>query len=214
MSETIIRPMTAADVREVVRVHIEAFPKFFLTFLGPGFLRELYRGILRDPAGIAVVAERAGICTGFVAGSSEPAGLYGRLLKRRLIPFAFHAALAFLRKPSAAPRLLRALARPASAPATSSGRAELMSLAVLPGNRGGGTGARLVDAFVARARSHGAGTVYLTTDAMHNDAVNDFYVRLGFVRARSFTTPEGRAMNEYEINIQGSGDEVRRDERA
>ena len=31
---------------------------------------------------------------------------------------------------------------------------------------------------------------------------------------RSFTTPEGRAMNEYEINIQGSGDEVRRDERA
>ena len=193
-----IRRMTVADVPAVVRVHIEAFPNFFLTFLGPGFLRELYRGIVRDPSGIAFVAERDGVCGGFVAGTFEPAGFYRRLLKRRLIPFAWHAWWAFLRKPSVAPRLLRAFTRPAEAPSSATRRAELMSLAVLPGNRGGGTGARLVEAFVESARDHGAATVFLTTDAMHNDAVNDFYVRLGFVRSRGFATPEGREMNEYE----------------
>lgn len=194
-----IRRMTIADIPAVVRVHIEAFPNFFLTFLGPGFLRELYRGIVRDPAGIAFVAEGGdGVCGGFVAGTFEPAGFYRRLLKRRLIPFAWHAGWAFLRKPDVAPRLLRAFTRPAKASSSASHRAELMSLAVLPGNRGGGTGARLVDAFVESARDHGAATVFLTTDAMHNDAVNDFYVRLGFTLSRGFTTPEGRVMNEYE----------------
>lgn len=193
-----IRAMTIADVPAVVHVHMEAFPNFFLTFLGRGFLRELYRGIVRDPSGIAFVAERDGAISGFVAGTYEPAGLYRRLLKRRLIPFAWHAGWAFLRKPTAAPRLLRALTKSKSAASSEGRRAELMSLAVLPGNRGGGTGARLVETFVDSARNHGAATVFLTTDAMHNDAVNDFYVRLGFVRSRGFTTPEGRAMNEYE----------------
>ena len=195
---TVIRRMTVADVPAVVRVHMESFPNFFLTILGRGFLHELYRGIVRDPSGIAFVAERDGVPAGFVAGTFEPAGLYARLLKRRLIPFGWHAAWAFLRRPSAAPRLLRAVTRPKSAASAESGRAELMSLAVLPGSRGGGTGARLVNSFVETARNHGATTVFLTTDAMHNDAVNDFYVRLGFVRSRGFTTPEGRAMNEYE----------------
>jgi ribosomal protein S18 acetylase RimI-like enzyme len=202
MSAVTIRSMTVADVREVARVHIEAFPGFFLTFLGPGFLRELYRGIVRDPDGIAFVAVRDGACAGFVAGSASPAGLYKRLMKRRIVAFAFHAGLAFLRKPSVAPRLLRAFTRSSEAPPAESGRAELMSLAVLPGNQGGGLGGRLVEAFVESVRSRGGAAVFLTTDAVGNDAVNAFYERLGFVRSRRFATPEGREMNEYSLQVR------------
>jgi ribosomal protein S18 acetylase RimI-like enzyme len=193
--------MTVEDVREVARVHVDAFPGFFLTFLGAGFLCELYRGIVRDPAGIAFVAEHDGVCTGFVAGSAEPSGLYKRLIKRRLVAFGFHAGIAFLRRPSIAPRLLRAFTRLSEAPTPASGRAELMSLAVLPGNRGSGIGAGLMEAFVSAVRSRNGAAVFLTTDALDNDAVNAFYTRHGFTVSRRFATPEGRQMNEYELQV-------------
>ena len=200
-----IRPMTLSEVRDVVHVHLQAFPGFFLSFLGPGFLRELYRGIVSDPAGIAFVAEQDGRILGFVAGTAEPAGFYSRLLKRRFLPFAFHAAMAALRRPAAAPRLLRALGRSKQAPDRASGRAELMSLAVLSEARGTGSGAKLVDAFVSRVREINGEAVLLTTDAADNDAVNSFYVNRGFRLCRSFTTPEGRQMNEYEKTVREAG---------
>ena len=201
MTEPGVRSMTAADVREVVRVHMSAFPGFFLTFLGPGFLRELYRGIVADPAGVAFVTEHGGAINGFVAGTTDPSGFYSRLLKRRFLQFGIQAAIATLRRPSAAPRLLRALGRSHEAPAATTGRAELMSLAVLPSARRGGEGGKLVESFVTRSRELGSTTVFLTTDAAGNDDVNAFYARRGFALARTFTTREGRLMNEYEKEI-------------
>ena len=61
-SETrrMIRPMQAADVDQVVAVHMEAFPGFFLTCLGPAFLREFYAAVAGDPSGLAYVHEQSG----------------------------------------------------------------------------------------------------------------------------------------------------------
>ena len=196
-----IRAMTAGDVNSVTDVHLAAFPGFFLTFLGRGFLRQLYRGIVDDPSGIAYVAEHDGEIAGFVAGTAIPARFYSRLLRRRFLPFAWHSGLAVLRRPSAIPRVLRAFTKSSDAPPAATGRAEMMSLAVLPAQSGGGLGARLVEAFNAGAAARGAKTVFLTTDAANNESVNRFYVRSGFTLARTFTTPEGRAMNEYERSL-------------
>jgi colanic acid biosynthesis glycosyl transferase WcaI len=194
--------MAAGDVSAVVDVHMKAFPGFFLTFLGTGFLRELYRGIVTDPSGVAFVAESGASVVGFVAGTTEPAGFYKRLMKRRLLVFALHSAVAVLRRPSAARRLLRALARPGEASGGAAGRAELMSIAVLPSARGAGFGVRLIDAFVAGAEDRGSTAVFLTTDAIDNDAVNALYAHRGFVLSRTFSTPEGRKMNEYRKEIE------------
>ena len=76
-----------------------------------------------------------------------------------------------------------------------------MSLAVLPSHREAGLGVRLVERFNAEAAALGATIVFLTTDAANNDGVNRFYVRTGFTLARTFSTPEGRAMNEYERSL-------------
>lgn len=194
--------MAVGDVSAVVDVHMKAFPGFFLTFLGPGFLRELYRGIAMDPSGVAFVAEKDAAIVGFVAGTSEPAGFYKRLLKRRVIPFALCSAAAVLRRPSAAPRLLRALSRPREASTGATGGAELMSIAVSPVARAAGFGSRLIDAFVDGAAEHGSTVVFLTTDAIDNDAVNALYVHRGFMLSRTFATPEGRQMNEYRKEIE------------
>lgn len=76
-----------------------------------------------------------------------------------------------------------------------------MSLAVLPEAQGQRVGQALVLAFLEEASLRGLRQVDLTTDRDANDSTNRFYQRLGFACERTYTTPEGRAMNEYIIDI-------------
>jgi GNAT superfamily N-acetyltransferase len=190
--------MIVQDVGEVVMIHQRAFPTFFLSFLGPGFLFELYSAVASDVARIAFVSHRAGELVGFVAGTVEPASFYRRLLRRRWWRFVVASLWPALRRPSTVPRLLRALRKPSES-CKRVDHAELMSVAVSPKAQGTGVGKLLVEAFVAEARRRNAKAVYLTTDGVGNEAANVFYRRLGFHCSRTFLTPEGRSMNEYEI---------------
>jgi ribosomal protein S18 acetylase RimI-like enzyme len=196
--------MTAADVAAVTAVHLASFPGFFLSFLGPAFLRQLYRGIVDDDSGIALVTERDGRVAGFVAGTAQPPGFYKRLLRRRGWRFALAALLPALRGPRVIPRLLRAFVMPSASAAYGEGTALLMSIAVAPELQSSGAGKALTEGFAAEARTRGSVRVVLTTDRDGNDAVNDFYQRRGFVLSRTFTTPEGRAMNEYSLELGAS----------
>jgi ribosomal protein S18 acetylase RimI-like enzyme len=192
-----VRAMNDDDVEAVTAIHLAAFPGFFLSFLGPGFLRELYRAILADEEGIAFVAAEGQRLLGFVAGSVG-GGFYRRAARRRWFRFGFRSTGALLRRPAIAPRLLRALFAP---PKSSVDGALLMSLAVDPAVQGGGVGKALTAAFVAEAQLGGAPAVVLTTDRFANDAVNAFYRAQGFSVARDYVTHEGRAMNEYILYI-------------
>ena len=194
--------MRAEDVETVVRIHLESFPGFFLSFLGPRFLRLLYRSIHDDPEGLALVEETDSRIEGFAVGVRRQAGFYRRLIRRRLFPFAWAALGAAGRRPSVVPRLLRALRRPSEA-RVAAAEACLMSVAVLPGAEGGGVGRQLVEAFCRAMAGAGVEAVSLTTDADHNDRTNAFYTRLGFTLARTFVTPEGRRMNEYCKRVRG-----------
>ncbi|HXH37639.1 MAG TPA: GNAT family N-acetyltransferase [Thermoanaerobaculia bacterium] len=189
-----VRPMTVDDVIPVAAIHLNAFPGFFLSFLGRHFLRELYRAIVSDDEGIAFVATSSGQVIGFVAGSASSSGFYRRAAKRRWWRFALASSGAVLRRPLVVRRLLRALYAP---PKTSSEGALLMSLAVDPRLQGTGAGKALVAAFVDAAARRSSKAIVLTTDRIDNDAVNAFYRGLGFVVARDYVTPEGRPMNEY-----------------
>lgn len=191
--------MSPLDVRDVVRIHLTSFEGFFLSFLGPAFLRELYRAIIADPNGIAFVAENDARAVGFVAGTTDADGFYKRVARARWLRFGLAAVPAFLRRPSILPRLARALYAPPSASREPS--ALLMSIAVLPVAQGSGCGAALTTEFTNAARTRGARAVTLTTDRVANDAVNSFYVRRGFSLCGTFTTPEGREMNEYVMRL-------------
>src|SRR5690606_4776428 len=102
--------MRREDVSRCAQLHVEAFPGFFLSQLGPRFLREFYKGFLADPDAITVVAETSsGEIAGAVVGTFAPQGFFSRLLKRRFLGFAFASFLVVLRRPTAAPRLLKAV---------------------------------------------------------------------------------------------------------
>ena len=189
--------MLIGDVDAATAIHLAAFPHFFLSFLGPRFLRELYRAIVADEESIAFVAADCDHVVGFVAGTGS-GGFYRRAARRRWFRFGAASLGSLLHRPSIALRLLRALYAP---PRTTSTGALLMSLAVDPRVQRSGAGKLLTRAFVAGARRRGATTVVLTTDAAGNDAVNAFYLAQGFIVAAGYVTPEGRAMNEYILYI-------------
>jgi len=192
--------MAFSDVPQVVIIHLESFQGFFLSLLGPNFLRQLYTSILEDPSGIAWVYKEASQVIGFVAGTSQPPGFYRRLAERHWQQFALASFGPFLRQPSILPRLLRAFKTPyQDLPRENCGK--LLSIAVLPEYQGKGIGEALILAFFDEAKSRGLEQVILTTDRDHNEGVNRFYQALGFTIHRSFITPEGREMNEYQIYL-------------
>ncbi len=196
----VLRTAGTSDVSSIANLHLEAFPSFFLSFLGARFLREFYRGVALDESGVLVVAEFKGSICGFVAGSSEPAGFYTRLIRRRWVNFALAALPAVLRRPKIAARLLRALRLPAEQ--RPKGReALLMSIAADPQMRNKGVGRRLLTAFAQSCRQTGIQRIRLTTDAAANDSVNAFYTGFGFTRSAQYSTPEGRLMNEYRLDL-------------
>ncbi|QCX29043.1 GNAT family N-acetyltransferase [Nocardioides jishulii] len=191
-----IRRLEAGDVPACASLHQRAFPSFFLSQLGPRFLREFYRGFLGDPEAVALVAEDgSGGIAGVVVGTHAPAGFFSRLLKRRFVGFALASLLAVVRRPSSLPRLLRAVSYRGQVPIEVRG-ALLSSICVDPDGQGSGFGTQLIRAF-EREVDRQSGHAYLVTDRSDNEAANAFYQRNGWTLAGAYTTAEGRAMNCY-----------------
>jgi ribosomal protein S18 acetylase RimI-like enzyme len=190
-------PMKERHVAGAVEVHIQSFPGFFLTSLGPRFLRLMYSEILRSSGREAfVVEDGAGVVRGFVVGVAEQVGLYTRLARQCWAAFALASLGAAIRRPIVVPRLVRAFARPASIRAGGAG-ALLLSIGVAPEAAGQGLGRELVSRFLSSMKDRGVSAVSLTTDRDDNDRTNRFYLSLGFRVARTYVTYEGRWMNEY-----------------
>jgi ribosomal protein S18 acetylase RimI-like enzyme len=191
-----------ADVLSLVQVHLESFPNFFLSFMGPRFLALLYREINREPGHICLVAEsELGAIIGFVVGVTDQVGLYRRLANRKWLAFAIASSFVAVRHPSVLPRLFRSFKYPEKASGASC-PALLMSIAVSPSAKGKGVGQALVHRFLEELSKMGSSRLCLTTDRDRNEATNGFYRKLGFSKVREYATPEGRWMNEYVIRVR------------
>ncbi len=74
-----LRPGTEADAATAAALHAGQITEGFLTFLGPAFLRRLYRRIARSPESFLLIIDDDGTPVGFLAGSSDVAALYRSL---------------------------------------------------------------------------------------------------------------------------------------
>ena len=196
------REAASSESAEIARLHVLAFPGFFLAALGPRFLARYYQDVIDYPGGICCVAEEAaGRLVGLVAGFVDPPAFYARLRADR-VRLGLLALPALVRDPAKAARLAANYRRAGAAARLrpEEPTAELASLGVHPAFARRGIGERLVRRFVAEAGRRGAGTVTLTTDADGNDGVNRFYAKLGFTLARRFDAQPGRPLNEYSIS--------------
>lgn len=184
------------ELDDIVRIHMETFTGFFLTFLGKGFLKQMYKGfIAHNNSGLIVAKNEKGI-VGVLAYSEDLSAFYKYLIKTRLIPFAWYSLGAAISRPSAMFRLIRAFLKPGEAKRVER-YIELSSIGVAPETKGQHVGSMLIDKLKEKFDSEKFAYINLETDAVDNYGANIFYVKNGFVLTREFETPEGRKMNEY-----------------
>lgn len=186
----------------ITSLHRAAFPEFFLTSLGPRFLRLLYAGFISHPQGICLVAEEEGAMIGFVAGTMSPSNFFGELLRRQALRFAISAIPGLLRSPLFATRkCLGALFYRGEVPGGIPDAALLSSIAVSPATQSKGAGQALVQAFVEEVRMRGGTAIYLTTDESENERANRFYAKCGFGLLDTFKRPGKRVMNRWIMKL-------------
>ena len=200
-----IRPAQAADIDQMVLVHIQAFPGFFLTLMGPRFLRLLYSGFISHATGISLVActtEKPLEIVGFVVGTTQPQGFFSQLLKQRWFAFGLASLWPLLRRPNLVlAKLWSALFYRGESLPDQPNATLLSSLGVKPAQQGQRIGQQLVNAFLEHAQTAGAPAFYLTTDQSDNAKANQFYTKLGFELAGTCKRPHGRILNRYLIKL-------------
>lgn len=187
-------------VDEVVEIHMETFPGFFLTFLGKGFLRQLYKGFIEHTKSDLILAVEDKKVIGFCAFSEDLSGFYKYLIKKRLVYFAWYAIGAFFRKPKILFRLLRAFTYSSESKRDVS-YIELSSIGVLPVEKNKGVGGALIKFMYELIDKEKFEYIKLETDRDNNEGANCFYKKCGFELAHSYETPEGRGMNEYRMYL-------------
>ncbi len=185
--EVEVRPATDADAPVAAALHAGQISQGFLSALGQGFLRRLYRRIGRWPESFLLMAESEGRRVGFIAGSTNVSGLYRSFLWHDGIPAGIGAAGSLL---VGWRRALDTLGH-ASAGGTGSGRgAELLAIAVDPAWQGRGVGRRLVESFLDEVGSRGGDAAHVVVGADNGDAVS-LYQRAGFVTVARFELHAG-----------------------
>lgn len=189
------RATNTSCVNEIVEIHMITFIGFFLTFLGRGFLRQLYKGfITHEKSGVILASD--GNIQGFLAYSEDLSGLYRYLIKKSFFQFAWYSLLALFRKPKAMVRLIKAFLKPSESKRDEA-YVELSSIGVRPVMKGKRIGRQLIDKLKLEFDESRFAYIKLETDADGNDGVNAFYVSSGFKLVNTYTTPECRRMNEY-----------------
>ena len=187
-------------INDIVSIHLDTFQGFFLTFMGRGFLKLMYRSYVEYNDSGVLVAFDDEKTIGFLAYSGDLSGLYKYMIKKKLIPFAWYSLGAFFRKPTIFMRLVRAFLKPEETKRKEK-YVELASIGVAPDIKSKGVGSLLIDALKSKVDFNKYAYITLETDALNNEGANHFYKKNGFVKVREFETNEGRKMFEYRYKL-------------
>ena len=192
----VVRPARGGDAAAMARLHAEELPDAFLPTLGHRFLTRLYRALVADPQAVALVAETVDGVVGFAAGVASVGGFYRRFARRHGLSAALAAAPRLAR-----PRVLRRLLETVRYPERATGQppsplpdAELLSIAVAPTCRTGGTGRALADGVLQGLAERGAAEIKVVVGAA-NGGANRFYERVGFRPAGQLSVHQGTPSN-------------------
>lgn len=171
---TTIDAARPADAVALADLHRRRITEGFLPRLGPGFLRRLYRRMIRSADCVVLTARHEGRIVGFAAGATDLGALYRRFLLRDGPVAAMAAAPRLVRH---LPQVLETLRYEPAGGGTEA--AEVLSVAVAAEAAGRGLGRALVSRLVAELAARGATEVRVVTGAS-NAAALALYRASGF----------------------------------
>jgi ribosomal protein S18 acetylase RimI-like enzyme len=181
-SGTTVRMGRDGDAQVAADLHVVQISEGFLSLLGRGFLRRLYRRIVRSSSAFLLVAERQGQVVGFVAGAVDTGALYREFVLRDGIRAGLGAAGPIFRNWRQVVETLRH----GTSQGVSHGRGvELLSIAVDPDRQGQGIGRLLVDSFVDACTTTGNDSASVVVSSDNSTAIR-LYEQAGFVAATRF----------------------------
>ncbi len=208
-------------LQQVVVLHEECFPGYYLTQLGPSFLKAMYAWYLESPEAIAHVAlgdDRH--LLGFVAGTMDGSNYRKSLFRKTWRPMLLALVRRLVSKPGLTLRLvaerkdlvwqgLTSLFGPGSGekPEAKGGldqeppSASLVSIGVKPSARRSGVGTELSELFLTEARKRGCERVTLSVRDDNLEA-RRFYESMNWEEtATSSETYHGRVSITYEKDL-------------
>ena len=203
--------MSREHLQQVVAVHEVCFPGYYLTDLGPSFLRAMYSWYVQSPEAIAHAAlDRDGYAVGFVAGTADDSNYRRSLFRKTWWRMAVALGKRFVSRPALTLGLIgerkeivwQALTAILTRRTGEGARADaifdkepptasLISIGVEPSARRSGVGTALSELFVREARNRGCETITLSVRD-DNTLAKRFYERLNWEEAsRSSKTYRG-----------------------
>ncbi len=204
-------------MQQVVVLHEECFPGYYLTQLGPSFLKAMYAWYLESPEAIAHVAVGDdGRLQGFVAGTIDGSNYRQSLFRKTWRRMLLALMRSLVSKPALTLRLVAerkdlawqgfsSIFGPGSGekPETQAGldqgppSASLVSIGVRPSARRSGVGTELNELFLTEARKRGCKQVTLSVRDDNLEA-RRFYESMNWEEtARSTETYHGRVSITY-----------------
>jgi ribosomal protein S18 acetylase RimI-like enzyme len=186
-TNAVIRPGTVADAAAAAHLHAGQLDEGMLSWLGPRFLRHLYRRLARTPGCFLLIAEQDGEAVGFIAATENTGAFYKQFLMRDGLVAGVTSAPRIIR---ILPRVLETL-RHGSRPRAASTPAELLSAGVDRKLRGSGIGRVLFSMALEELSSRGIPLVQLVV-AKENVAAVGLYESIGFSVAEEFEMHPGR----------------------
>ncbi len=189
------------EIQEIVKIHIDAFPNFFLTSLGSDLLFELYRSFIETKNSGIYIAKIDCKVVGFIAFTEKSTPIYYNILKKHFFSFSLKLFKKFLKNPFSFFKLLYKLKKKLSLKKEEKSillkKVRIESIAVEPNYFNKDVGKELIDFLKKNIDFQKFDLIELETDAKNNVKTNYFYQKNKFVKVKEIIVDENRAMNIY-----------------
>ena len=181
-------------IKEVVEVHMSAFPNFFLSSLGSSFLKTYYHYLAQHQRGNLIVAMEDSRVVAFAAAATESKGFNTSLLKKNLFAFGCRSIILLFTKPRTIVHLAKNMSKTSVDVDDDENYAELFSIGTSSVIQGKGVGSKLIKQLETQLKNKGVNKISLTTDVLDNEATLAFYKKNGYGVLYEFVAYPNRKM--------------------
>ena len=210
MASFTIRNARKGDLPIISKIHIDAFPNFFLSKLGCRFLKIYYNQYLIRNEVLLVSTDDNDRPVGFIAGLNDSKGYY-QALKKDWYKLLFSISMSVLNYKL----IILCIRKMLSVLRFSAVNKqvviyekfhELTAIGVQPSCQGLGIGRMLLSEHVRKMSLVGnVDGIFLVTDHSDNKKVHNFYKSFGFVASGTFKQGKDRIMSVYMLKLKNRG---------